>query len=60
MAIVGGAVLPLIVGHIVDAAGLQIAFLVPMLAYACIALFATAAGRARAAPAAEVAAGLAH
>jgi FHS family L-fucose permease-like MFS transporter len=51
MAIVGGAVLPLIVGHIVDASGLHIAFLVPMLAYAGIALFAVAAGRARTVPA---------
>jgi MFS transporter, FHS family, L-fucose permease len=60
MAIVGGAVLPLIVGRIVDAAGLHVAFLVPMLAYACIALFATAAGRVRTVPAAEVPAGMAH
>jgi FHS family L-fucose permease-like MFS transporter len=60
MAIVGGAVLPLVVGRIVDTAGLHIAFLVPMLAYAGIALFAVAAGRARTVPADEVAAGLAH
>jgi len=60
MAIVGGAVLPLIAGRIVDVAGLQAAFLLPMLAYAVIAVFATAAGRARTVPAAEVAAGLAH
>jgi FHS family L-fucose permease-like MFS transporter len=60
MAIVGGAVLPLIVGRIVDAAGLHVAFLVPMLAYGCIALFATAAGRAQVAPAPEVAAALSH
>jgi FHS family L-fucose permease-like MFS transporter len=60
MAIVGGAVLPLIAGRIVDVAGLQAAFLVPMLAYAGIAVFATAAGRARTVPATEVAAGLAH
>jgi MFS transporter, FHS family, L-fucose permease len=60
MAIVGGAVLPLIAGRIVDVAGLQAAFLLPMLAYAGIAVFATAAGRARTVPVAEVAAGLAH
>ena len=47
MAIVGGAVLPLIVGRIADAAGLHTAYLVPMLAYACIAAFALGAGRVR-------------
>jgi FHS family L-fucose permease-like MFS transporter len=47
MAIVGGAVLPRIVGHIADTVGLHTAFLVPLGAYACIALFAIAAGRVR-------------
>jgi FHS family L-fucose permease-like MFS transporter len=47
MAIVGGAVLPLIVGRIADTAGLHTAYLVPMLAYACIAAFALSAGRVR-------------
>jgi FHS family L-fucose permease-like MFS transporter len=53
MAIVGGAVVPLIVGRIADNVGLHAAYLVPMLAYAFIAVFAWRAGRAllaRAAP----------
>jgi len=47
MAIVGGAILPLSVGLIADAAGLHAAYLIPMVGYACIALFAITAGRAR-------------
>jgi FHS family L-fucose permease-like MFS transporter len=47
MAIVGGAILPLSVGLIADAAGLHAAYLVPMLAYGCIAAFALGAGQAR-------------
>jgi len=47
MAIVGGAVLPLAVGAIADRAGLHAAFLVPMVAYAIIGVFAVAASRAR-------------
>ncbi|HEV7432448.1 MAG TPA: MFS transporter, partial [Steroidobacteraceae bacterium] len=47
MAIVGGAVLPLIVGHVADQAGLRAAYAVPMLAYACISAFGFAALRAR-------------
>lgn len=47
MAIVGGAVLPLIVGHIADLAGLRAAYVVPTLAYACIAAFGIAAARVR-------------
>ncbi len=50
MAIVGGAILPLSVGLIADAVGLQIAFFVPMAAYACIAGFAIGAGRSKAIP----------
>jgi len=46
MAIVGGAVLPLSVGLIADAAGLHVAYLAPMAGYVCIAVFAIAAGRA--------------
>ncbi|HEY6451873.1 MAG TPA: sugar MFS transporter [Steroidobacteraceae bacterium] len=60
MAIVGGAVLPRIVGHIADVAGLHAAYLVPMAAYACIAAFALAAGRARLTEHSAVAQGLAH
>jgi MFS transporter, FHS family, L-fucose permease len=59
MAIVGGAFLPRLVGLIADVAGLRTAYLVPLLAYACISAFAVAA--ARAAPAARTAAaGFAH
>ena len=47
MAIVGGAVLPLIVGRIADLAGLRAAYFVPMLAYACIAVFGIVAARVR-------------
>jgi FHS family L-fucose permease-like MFS transporter len=47
VAIVGGAVLPLIVGRIADHAGLHAAYLVPLAAYALISGFAVAAGRAR-------------
>lgn len=42
MAIVGGAVLPVLVGHIADVAGLGAAFLVPMASYCGIAVFALA------------------
>jgi FHS family L-fucose permease-like MFS transporter len=47
MAIVGGAILPVVSGLIGDAAGLHAAFLLPMAAYACISIFAMAAARAR-------------
>ncbi len=60
MAIVGGAVLPLIVGHIADLDGLRAAYFVPMLAYACIAVFGVAAARARAAGKPVDAPSLAH
>jgi MFS transporter, FHS family, L-fucose permease len=45
MAIVGGAVLPLLVGHVADAAGLRTAYAVPMVAYLCISAFGIAASR---------------
>ncbi|MGC8519772.1 MAG: sugar MFS transporter [Steroidobacteraceae bacterium] len=45
MAIVGGAVLPVIVGQVADAAGLRTAYFVPMLAYVCICAFAIGAAR---------------
>ncbi len=45
MAIVGGAVLPLLVGHVADAAGLRTAYAVPMVAYLCICAFGVAASR---------------
>ena len=44
MAIVGGAVLPVIVGRVADATGLRSAYIVPMLAYLCICAFGIAAG----------------
>jgi FHS family L-fucose permease-like MFS transporter len=52
MAIVGGAVLPVIVGQVADATGLRSAYLVPMLAYLCICAFGIGAIRSvRLAPA---------
>jgi len=45
MAIVGGAVLPVITGLAADRAGLAIAFFVPLAAYACILVFALAGSR---------------
>jgi FHS family L-fucose permease-like MFS transporter len=47
MAIVGGAVLPPLVGHIADVAGLRAAYVVPLIAYACVSAFGAAASRAR-------------
>lgn len=40
MAIVGGAVLPVITGFTADHAGIALAFLVPAVSYACITIFA--------------------
>jgi FHS family L-fucose permease-like MFS transporter len=45
MAIVGGALLPQLVGHVADATSLGRAFLVPAAAYLCIAFFAAATSR---------------
>lgn len=53
MAIVGGALLPLLVGHIADTAGLRMAYAVPMVAYLCISAFGLAASRQGALRAAE-------
>lgn len=47
MAIVGGAVLPLLMGHLADRFGLHMAYAVPLAAYACIAAFGLAASRVR-------------
>lgn len=47
MAITGGAVLPRIAGIIADGPGLHMAFLLPMVAYAAISLFAMTAAKAR-------------
>jgi MFS transporter, FHS family, L-fucose permease len=59
MAIVGGAILPVIAGLIADSAGLHAAFLLPMAAYAFISLIAVAASKARIVTA-ETAPQLAH
>jgi FHS family L-fucose permease-like MFS transporter len=56
MAIVGGAFLPRLAGHIADASGLRAAYIVPLLAYLCISAFGFAA--ARSAPAAADGVGL--
>jgi FHS family L-fucose permease-like MFS transporter len=45
MAIVGGAVLPVITGYTADHAGLTTAFFVPLISYVCIAIFALAGSR---------------
>jgi len=45
MAIVGGALLPRLVGHIADVAGLRAAYVVPLIAYACVSAFGLATAR---------------
>jgi FHS family L-fucose permease-like MFS transporter len=60
MAIVGGAVLPLLVGHIADLAGLRAAYVVPLIAYACVSAFGIAASRARVATELAAASNAAH
>jgi len=47
VAIIGGAILPFVTGKIIDSAGLHVAFLLPMVAYVLICIFAMAATRAR-------------
>jgi MFS transporter, FHS family, L-fucose permease len=47
LAIVGGAILPYVYGHIADAAGLHAAYFLPAAAYLLIVVFAIAATRAR-------------
>jgi len=59
LAIIGGAVLPRFAGHIADTSGPRVAFLLPMVAYAVISLFAMAAARARAAGVGQTPAGAA-
>jgi FHS family L-fucose permease-like MFS transporter len=61
MAIVGGAILPLLGGLIADVSNRNMAFYVPMLGYAALFLFALAAARAPVATAAgQPAPGIAH
>jgi FHS family L-fucose permease-like MFS transporter len=50
MAIVGGAVLPVLAGFIADHAGIALAFFVPAVSYAVIAGFALAGGKTSCAP----------
>jgi FHS family L-fucose permease-like MFS transporter len=66
-AIIGGAVLPRIAGKIADAAGphyesagLHNAFLLPMVAYAAISIFAMSAAKARVATVGQPAGNVAH
>lgn len=47
MAIIGGAVLPLIGGRVADAGSLNAAFFIPMLGYVLLTVFAVAAARTR-------------
>ncbi|MGJ9417285.1 hypothetical protein ACHAC9_05870 [Massilia sp. CMS3.1] len=49
MAIVGGAIVPLLTGHAADAVGLKLALIVPALCYAVILCFGLFARRPRAA-----------
>lgn len=45
MAIIGGAILPLVGGAVADQAGLNMAFLIPMAGYVVLTIFAFAAAR---------------
>ncbi|QDH72463.1 sugar MFS transporter [Brevundimonas sp. M20] len=47
MAIIGGAVLPLLGGWMADSAGLNLAFVIPLVGYVILTIFAVAAARAR-------------
>jgi fucose permease len=50
MAIVGGAVLPLMFARVADLNGIAVAFLVPMAAYLAIVVFAVVASKVVVAP----------
>jgi FHS family L-fucose permease-like MFS transporter len=60
LAIVGGALLPLLSGHLADAYGVAMAFAVPAAAYVGIVLFALGAHRAGVAGSGDVAAPAPH
>lgn len=45
VAIIGGAILPFVTGKIIDRTNLHVAFLLPMVAYILISLFAAGASR---------------
>jgi len=54
MAIVGGAILPVLMGVAADSVGLALAFFIPLGAYACVAAFALLGPRGRTAAAATI------
>ena len=56
MAIIGGAILPLLGGWMADNAGLNLAFFIPLAGYVILTIFAIAAARAKVANADAVAA----
>lgn len=60
MAIIGGAILPLIGGRVADTSNLNMAFLVPMIGYVLLTVFAVAAARTRARGSDVVAAPASH
>lgn len=47
MAIIGGAILPLLGGWMADSAGLNLAFVIPLAGYVILTIFAVAAARAK-------------
>ncbi|KQW82994.1 MFS transporter [Brevundimonas sp. Root1279] len=60
MAIIGGAVLPLLGGRVADTEGLNIAFIIPAIGYVILTVFAIAAARAKVAVSDVVAAPASH
>ena len=60
MAIIGGAILPQVAGRVADASGLHAAFLVPMVAYIAITVFAMSAAKARVFVLGQAAGNVAH
>ena len=60
MAIIGGAIIPQVAGRVADASGLHAAFLVPMVAYIAITVFAMSAAKARVFDVAQAAGTVAH
>jgi FHS family L-fucose permease-like MFS transporter len=60
MAIIGGAILPLLAGVMSDASSRSVAFFVPACGYIGLFVFALAAGRASVAKASPPAANVAH
>jgi FHS family L-fucose permease-like MFS transporter len=47
MAIIGGAILPLVGGGVADLSNLNMAFVVPMIGYVLLTVFAVACARSR-------------